>query len=67
MVLNLMIGLCTPPVGLSLFIVSRLAEAPIERVTRAILPMLGMLVICLLLITVFPDLVLALPRWLLPG
>jgi tripartite ATP-independent transporter DctM subunit len=67
MVFNLMIGLCTPPVGLNLFIVSRLAETPIERVTRAILPMLGMLLICLLLITVFPELVLALPRWLLPN
>jgi tripartite ATP-independent transporter DctM subunit len=64
MVFNLMIGLSTPPVGLSLFIVSRIAETPIERVTRAILPMLAMLLLCLLLITVFPDLVLALPRWL---
>lgn len=67
MVLNLMIGLSTPPVGLSLFIVSRIAETPVERVVRAILPMLGMLLICLLLITVFPELVLALPRLLLPG
>lgn len=67
MVFNLMIGLSTPPVGLSLFIVSRIAETPVERVTRAILPMLAMLLLCLLLITVFSDLVLALPRWLLPN
>ena len=67
MVFNLMIGLCTPPVGLCLFIVCRLAEVSIESVTRAILPMLGMLVLCLLLITVFPELVLALPRWLMPN
>jgi tripartite ATP-independent transporter DctM subunit len=67
MVFNLMIGLCTPPVGLCLFIVSRLAEVSIESVTRAILPMIGMLVLCLLLITVFPELVLALPRLLMPN
>jgi tripartite ATP-independent transporter DctM subunit len=67
MVLNLMIGLCTPPVGLSLFIVSRIAETPLDRVVRAITPMLGMLIACLLLITAFPDLVLWLPRLLLSG
>ncbi len=67
MVFNLMIGLCTPPVGLNLFIVSKLAETPIEKVTRAIMPMVGMLVVTLLLITVFPELVLAVPRWLLPN
>jgi tripartite ATP-independent transporter DctM subunit len=67
MVFNLMVGLSTPPVGLNLFIVSRIAGTPMDRVTRAILPMLGMLLVCLLLITVFPELVLALPRLLLPN
>ncbi|MFM1989490.1 MAG: hypothetical protein RJA99_2447 [Pseudomonadota bacterium] len=65
MVFNLMIGLCTPPVGLNLFIVSKLADTPIEKVVGAILPMIGMLILTLLLITVFPDLVTALPRWVL--
>lgn len=65
-VLNLMIGLLTPPVGINLFIVTRLSGAPYHKVMRATVPMLGMLVLCLLLITFIPDLVLAVPRLLLP-
>jgi TRAP-type C4-dicarboxylate transport system permease large subunit len=62
MVLNLMIGTLTPPVGIVLFVVARVAKLPFEQVTRATAPFLVPLVIVLILITVFPELVLFLPR-----
>jgi tripartite ATP-independent transporter DctM subunit len=64
-VLNLMIGLATPPVGTSLFICARQARIPIERMYRAILPFLVPLVLVLFLITYIPELVMWLPGKLL--
>ncbi len=61
-VLNLMIGTLTPPVGIVLFVVARVAKLPFEVVTRATAPFLVPLIVVLLLITVFPELVLFLPR-----
>jgi len=61
-VLNLMIGTLTPPVGIVLFVVSRVAKLPFEEVARATAPFLVPLIVVLLLITVFPELVLFLPR-----
>lgn len=65
MVLNLMIGTLTPPIGIVLFVVARVAQLPFERVTRATAPFLVPLVAVLLLTTVFPELVLFLPRMVL--
>lgn len=65
MVLNLMIGTLTPPIGIVLFVVARVAHISFERVTRATAPFLVPLVVVLLLITVFPELVLFLPRLVL--
>lgn len=65
MVLNLMIGTLTPPVGIVLFVVSRVAQLPFETVVRATAPFLVPLLAVVLLITVWPDLVLFLPRLVL--
>jgi tripartite ATP-independent transporter DctM subunit len=65
MVLNLMIGTLTPPIGIVLFVVARVAQLPFEVVTRATAPFLVPLVAVLLLITVFPELVLFVPRLVL--
>jgi tripartite ATP-independent transporter DctM subunit len=65
MVLNLMIGTLTPPIGIVLFVVARVAQLPFETVTRATAPFLVPLIAVLLLITVFPELVLFLPRLVL--
>ena len=61
MVLNLMIGLITPPVGLCLFVVADVAELPVMRVVKSLLPFFIPLLIVLLLITYIPSLVLFLP------
>lgn len=61
LVLNLMIGLCTPPVGTSLFICAKTAGIRIEEMYRAILPFLVPLILVLIMITYIPGLVTWLP------
>jgi len=59
--LNLMIGLLTPPVGIVLFVLSRISKLSIERTSMAILPWTIPLVVALLLITFIPAITLWLP------
>jgi len=62
MVLNLMIGLLHPPMGMVLFVLARVAKLSVERTTVAILPWLVPLLLSLALLTYVPALVLWLPR-----
>jgi tripartite ATP-independent transporter DctM subunit len=62
MTLNLMIGLLHPPLGMVLFVLSRISKLSIERTTMAILPWLIPLLGSLVAITLLPELVLWLPR-----
>jgi TRAP-type C4-dicarboxylate transport system permease large subunit len=62
MTLNLMIGLLHPPLGMVLFVLSRIAKLSIERTTMAILPWLIPLLLSLVAITLIPELTLWLPR-----
>ena len=62
MVLNLMIGLLHPPMGMVLFVLARVAKLSVERTTIAILPWLVPLLGSLVIITYFPKLVLRLPK-----
>ena len=62
MTLNLMIGLLHPPLGMVLFVLSRVARLSVERTTMAILPWLAPLFAALLAITFIPELTLWLPR-----
>ena len=62
MVLNLMIGLLHPPMGMVLFVLARVAKLSVERTTMAILPWLVPLLASLVIITYIPTLVLWLPR-----
>jgi TRAP-type C4-dicarboxylate transport system permease large subunit len=62
MVLNLMIGLLHPPMGMVLFVLARVAGLSIERTTMAILPWLVPLLLSLVLITYVPQISLWLPR-----
>jgi tripartite ATP-independent transporter DctM subunit len=64
MVLNLCIGLCTPPVGSVLFVGCSIGRTSIQRMTRALWPFYIAMLISLLLVTAFPDISLALPRLL---
>ncbi|MDI7862340.1 TRAP transporter large permease [Rhizobiaceae bacterium n13] len=62
--LNLMIGLLTPPVGMVLFVLSRISRMSVERTTLAILPWMVPLFIALALITFVPAVTLWLPTQL---
>ncbi len=62
MVLNLMIGLLHPPMGMVLFVLARVAGLSFERTTMAILPWLVPLLLSLAVITYMPQLVLWLPK-----
>jgi tripartite ATP-independent transporter DctM subunit len=65
MVLNLMIGLLTPPVGMLLFAVAKVANVPVNKALVAVAPYYIPLLISLLLITYFPRISLVLPDILL--
>ena len=62
MTLNLGIGYCTPPLGVSLYISGAVADRNLLYVSRAVLPFLLIQIAILLLLTYWPDLVLLLPR-----
>ena len=61
MVLNLMIGLLTPPFGLVLFVISKIGNISIGQFSKALLPWMVCLIGALLLITFVPALSLTLP------
>jgi tripartite ATP-independent transporter DctM subunit len=62
MVLNLMIGMITPPIGLNLFVISAIGGVGVIEIFRAAIPYFFVLVAVLMLITYFPGLTLWLPR-----
>lgn len=64
MVLNLMIGLLTPPVGIVLYIISGIANISFERMVKEITPFFIPLVVVLLLVTYLKEITLILPRLL---
>ncbi|SEM04796.1 TRAP transporter, DctM subunit [Aquimarina amphilecti] len=62
MILNLCIGLCTPPVGSVLFVGCSVAELSIQKVIRPLMPLFLIMILVLVLITYIPELSLWLPR-----
>ncbi|MDI1267520.1 MAG: TRAP transporter large permease [Polaromonas sp.] len=62
MIVNLGIGLITPPVGTVLFVGSAVGKLPIEKVVRALMPFFALLVVVLGIVTYVPALSLWLPR-----
>lgn len=61
-VVNIMIGLVTPPYGLLLFMMVKITGEPFRNIVRDVLPFLAVMIIALALITFIPELVLFLPR-----
>ncbi len=64
MVVNAMIGLITPPYGMLLFVINATTGIAIKDIVREVLPYVGALILALLLMTLFPEIVLWLPRLL---
>ena len=65
MMLNLGIGLCTPPVGSALFVGCAVGKISIEKATKAMLPFYAAMIVVLLLVTFIPQLVLFIPNMLM--
>lgn len=61
LILNLGIGLLTPPVGNVLFIGSSVSGVPIEQLTKKLIPLLGVMVVTLMLVTFIPQISMFLP------
>jgi tripartite ATP-independent transporter DctM subunit len=66
MIINLLIGTCTPPFGIALFITMQIARVPFGAIVRAVTPFLIPMIATLLLVTFFPQLVLFLPNLFQP-
>lgn len=66
MILNLGIGLITPPVGSTLFIGSAVSRVPIERLAKTLLPFYAVMLIVLMMVAFIPNFVMTLPNWLMP-
>lgn len=66
MILNLGIGLITPPVGGTLFVGSAVSGVPIERLTKTLLPFFAVMVVVLIIITYIPGIVMYFPNLIMP-
>lgn len=62
LIINMEIAFLTPPIGLNLFVLSNIAEAPIAETIRGVAPFVALLFCFLLVIMFFPELSLWLPR-----
>jgi tripartite ATP-independent transporter DctM subunit len=67
LLLNLSIGLCTPPVGTALFVGSAVGKISIERAARGCLPFYISMLIALALVTYIPAITMTIPNLLMPG
>ena len=63
MTINLGIGYCTPPLGVSLYISGAIVNRDLVYVSKAVMPFLLIQIAILMVLTFWPDLVLFLPRW----
>lgn len=66
-IFNLMIGILTPPMGTALFVVARVGNMQFKTLMKGVVPFLIPLVITLILLNVFPEITLLLPRLLTGG
>ena len=62
MIVNVNIGLTTPPLGVCLFTAAPIAQTPYEKIAMKVLPFVAMEIVVLLIITYIPELVLIIPR-----
>jgi TRAP-type C4-dicarboxylate transport system permease large subunit len=60
MVVNLALGMITPPFGVNLFAACAVAKLPLERLIKPLIPFVGVVIVCLMVITYWPGLSLGL-------
>lgn len=68
MTINMEMGLITPPVGLNLFVVKGIApDIPLKDIIKGSLPYVGVIAVCIIILTVFPELITWLPNKVIGG
>lgn len=67
LMLNLAIGLCTPPVGSALFVGCAVGKITMERATKAMVPFYITMFIVLMLVTFIPEITMFVPNLIMPG
>ena len=66
MIINLAVGLCTPPVGSALMVGCAIGKTSIEKTTKAMIPLYVAMIITLLVVTYWSDMVMFLPQLINP-
>jgi TRAP-type C4-dicarboxylate transport system permease large subunit len=66
LMVNLGIGLTTPPVGTGLFVGCTVGNVTIERVSRSMLALWPAMLFVLMLVTYIPEITMTLPNWIMP-
>ena len=62
MVIIINMGMITPPIGMNVFVIKGVAkDIPIETIFKGIMPFLVAMIVCLIILTIFPQIVLFLP------
>ncbi|GIN07593.1 C4-dicarboxylate ABC transporter permease [Shouchella clausii] len=64
MIVTLAIGMVTPPLGLNLFVVSKIANLRMDRLTISLIPFYITILICLLIVTFIPSLTMTVVEWM---
>ncbi|UOQ83674.1 TRAP transporter large permease [Gracilibacillus salinarum] len=64
MIVTLAIGMVTPPLGLNLFVVSKIGKVRIDHLTKGLIPFYIAILICLIIITFIPSVTMSLVNWL---
>lgn len=64
MIVTLAIGMVTPPLGLNLFVVSKIGNVRIDHLTKGLIPFYMAILICLIIITFIPSVTMSLVEWL---
>ncbi len=67
MVLSLMVGLITPPVGMVLYILQKVSNVPFEKIVKSILPFFIPIILTLIILVLFPQITLLLPNMFFRG
>jgi len=67
LMLNLAIGLCTPPVGSALFVGCAVGKISVERAAKAMLPFYAIMFVMLMLVTYIPEITMFIPNLVMPG
>jgi tripartite ATP-independent transporter DctM subunit len=67
LMINLAIGLCTPPVGSALFVGCAIGKISIEKASKAMIPFYIAMIVVLFLVTYIPQITMFLPNLIMPG